>query len=271
MNGSVKNARRFVTLISLLAAVIPAWADSTPPTAADEFSTTMAIAVSLALLLPAITLGAERTAPVERRQFTMMKGDGVPVCEAYLGVLNRTPLERTPFCGRPDNGPEPAFAQLERRYLAVEEILPLFAPVWEFMRFNDQDHSGASCGADYAHLPWDGTYTEQRAFGLSADGKKIDEQQTRDLFGMPGAKPPKTGSAGRRPAPLGGLPPGAKPFTPLADSIGIFGYGGRYYIQTENKPASRGVKLPSVEVLLHEHAHTSEVCSFRPRAIPVPE
>jgi len=57
----------------------------------------------------------------------------------YLHLLNRTPLERTLFCGRPENGPAP-FVHLERRCLGIDDIPPLFNFVWEFMRFDDQHH-----------------------------------------------------------------------------------------------------------------------------------
>jgi hypothetical protein len=286
-------------------------------------------------LLPAISFGGELPATSGDKQFKIITGHGVAVCEAYLDLLNQTPLERTPFCGRPENGPAP-FVPLERHELGVDDILPLFNYVYEFMRFDDQHHvekffypqpdtsksywstdattrwdlgealgfhwvhvwtygtpidianddmpvrlliwqgygaarSGASCGVDYASGPWDGTYTEQRAFVLSADGKTIDEAQTRAIFGMAGTGASK-GHAGTQPrVNTRGLPPGAKPFKPLADSIGIFGYGGRYYIQSENKPASRGAAPPAVEVFLREHGQSNKVCSFGPQAVPIPE
>src|ERR1700730_15755098 len=89
-------------------------------------SIAMTVAISLSLLLPAISFGEEQPAEAGDKQFTLIRGHGVPVCEAYLDLLNRTPLERTPFCGRPDNGPEPEFVPLERQNLGADEILPLF-------------------------------------------------------------------------------------------------------------------------------------------------
>jgi hypothetical protein len=311
---------------------------STPKTEHQNGVTAMRaclLALAALALLPATSFGDEPPAQDDDKQFTMMKGQGVPVCEAYLDVLNRTPLERTPFCSRPENGPAP-FVPLERRYLEADEILPLFNYVWEFMRFDDQHHvervfhpnqnpklsywsadvetregiaeflgrdwmhvwtyatpididndskpvrlliwqgygvsrSGASCGVDYASGPWDGTYTEQRVFVLSADGRTIDESQTRAIFGRAGIGP-STGSQSTQPRErYSSLPTGATPFQPIADSIGIFGYDGHYYIQTENKPASRGAAPPSVEVFLRDQAHTTKVCAFRPQAVPVPE
>jgi len=63
---------------------------------------------------------------------------------------------------------------------------------------------------------------------------------------------------------------------PLADSIGIFKYEGRYYIETQDRPepedAERpeGAELPSVQVLLREHGKTAPVCSLHLRSVPVP-
>jgi hypothetical protein len=288
------------------------------------------LALAAIALLPATSFGDESPAQDGEKQFTMMKGRGVQVCEAYLGLLNQTPLERTPFCARPDSGPAP-FVPLQRQYLQANEILPLFNYIWEFMRFDDQYHtervfhpnpnpklssgstdvetldgiaialgrdwmhvwrydtpvdiandgkplrlliwqgygvsrSGASCGADYASGVWDGTYTEQRVFVLNADGKTIDEGQTRELFGRT-----QNGHPNQPPDQYSSLPPGATPFEPLADSIGVFGYAGRFYIQTENKPLSRGKPSGPVDVLLRDRGVTSKVCEFHPQAVPIPE
>lgn len=278
-------------------------------------------------LLPAISLGTQPASENGDPQFTMITGHGVPVCEEYLELLNRTPVEQTPFCGRPENGPPP-FLSLERRDLGVDDILPLFNYVFEFMRFDDQHHvekffhpqpdrsksawstnattpdgisqflglgwmhvwtytspvdisndgkpvrllvwqgygvstTGASCGGDSASTAWDDTYTPQLVFVLSTDGITIDEAQTRAIFGANGAL--------RQPVNKAGLPPGATPFNSLADSIGIFGYKGHYYIQTENKPKSHGALPSPVKVFLREQGHTTQVCAFRPQNLPIPE
>ncbi len=92
------------------------------------------------LLLPFASLAREPSIPVSPAPFTLTEGRGLPVCDAYLEVLNRMPLERTPFCGRPDNGPHPDFIPLTRHDLSAEEIMSLFTYVWEFMRFDDQRH-----------------------------------------------------------------------------------------------------------------------------------
>jgi len=290
------------------------------------------VAISLS---PTISYCEESPSKIGENQFTMIKGRGVPVCEAYLELLNKTLFERTPFCGRPDTGPAP-FAPLERRDLGVNEMLPLFNYVWEFMRFNDQHHvekffysnvdpsksywstdattreaigqavgrgwthvwtyskpidiandgnamplliwqgygaagSGAACGGDYASGAWDDTYTQQRVFVLTADGKEIDESQTRAIFGIAAKRSSRESAAAQPPAHIPGMPPGAKPFIALSDSIGIFGYDNRYYIQTENKPKARGESPPAVEVLLRDTGHTKKVCAFRPQSVPIPE
>jgi hypothetical protein len=290
----------------------------------------VAIAVVTLSALPIISFGDEQSGQGDDKQFALTNGQGVPVCEAYLGLLNQMPLERTPFCARPDSGPAP-FVPLQRHYLQANEILPLFNYVWGFMLFDDQYHrekvfhpnpnpklsswstdvetldgiatalgrdwmhvwrydtpvdiandgkplrlliwqgygvsrSAASCGADYASGVWDGTYTEQRVFVLKPDGKTIDEGQTRELFGGT-----QNGHPSQPRDQYSSLPPGATPFEPLADSIGIFDYDGRYYIQIENKPAARGLPPPPVEVLLREHGNTSKVCAYRPLNVPIPE
>jgi hypothetical protein len=125
----------------------------------------------------------------------------------------------------------------------------------------------AFCGVDYGD---EISYVPQRAYVLSADGKSIDEAQTLAMFGVltkdSSKAPDTTRETLNYPGP--DLPAGATPFRAIADSIGIFGYDGHYYIQTENMPRPRGARLPPVKVFLREHAHTTQVCAFRPQVIP---
>lgn len=89
--------------------------------------------------------------------FKLVKGHGVPVCEAYLRVLNKARFAVSPFCGRPDPDSEPGFEHLERRYLTASEIEPLFNHVHAFMNFGDQDHveNAYHPGAQPDHGYWD--------------------------------------------------------------------------------------------------------------------
>ena len=63
------------------------------------------------------------------RNFSLKEGRGVPVCEAYLELLNRTKFEVTPFCGRPSEGPVKGFEHLDGHSMKQEEIWPLFTKV----------------------------------------------------------------------------------------------------------------------------------------------
>lgn len=294
-------------------------------------STAVTMTVALALLLPTITFGVERSDSDDDKQFILRKGRGVAVCEAYLELLNQTPVEDTPFCGRPENGPEPKFIHLDRQYLNVDQVYALFTPVWEFMQFNDQHHvervfhsnrdpkksywsaealtrddvinelpphevhiwrytagidiandgmplqvliwqgygatgKGGPCGESDRSV-WTDTYIEQHAYILNADGKSIDEPRTRAIFGESAKGPSTAGPLSHVPF---ALPQGATPFKPMADSIGIFGYRGKYYIQTEDMPKTRTAKPGPVEVYLREHNRTSRMCAYRPDAVPVP-
>lgn len=297
--------------------------------------TSMAAAVIVIGLVPLQrSYGAKNPDPDSDQNFSMLQGHGVPVCEAYLELLNQTKFEVTPFCGRPDEGPVKGFEHLEGHFLSLEEIVPLFTKVWEFTRFDDQHHvqkfahpnsdpkksywstdpesgeslasslrlgwmsvwsfaapldvnnngspvnvitwqgygvtgTGARCGSVTGRLPWIDRYINQHAFVLGADSKSIDEDQTRLIFGAP------TGQArGPMPAQVQGdtVPPGAKPFRPLADSIGIFKYEGRYYIETEDRPESNdAAALPPIRVFLREGGRTRQVCALSPQSVPVPE
>jgi len=267
-------------------------------------------------------------------QFTAIQGQDLPVCKAYLELLNQSDYQgKTPFCGRPESG-LPGFAPLQRHNLNADQIFPLFKYVWEFMAFDNQLHLeryfygnvndqaksywspdpeskdtiamdvnrglifvwtydsdldmandghpvrvllwqgyGATrwpavCGqANY--YPWTNSYVKQRAFILSADGRMIDERRTRAIFGSP--KEATDGPHARKPGDQSELPVNATPFEPLADSIGIFGYEGKFYIQTENRPATKAAKLPPVEVYVNQAGKSTRICGFHPLTPPVAE
>ena len=116
---AIERSRRTtpVIVLSILAAI--ALSLFTPPTHSEE---------------------SNLSADHEARSFGLKKGKGVPVCDVYLDLLNSTPFERTPFCGRPDEGPVSGFAHLERHKLTVDEINSVFPRVYEFVKFNDQNH-----------------------------------------------------------------------------------------------------------------------------------
>jgi hypothetical protein len=294
---------------------------------------TMVVAVIVMWLVSAqLSFGQEASNSDTDRNFSLLEGHGVPVCDAYLELLNKTKFEVTPFCGRPEEGSAKGFEHLDGHFMNLKEIEPLFTPVWEFMRFGDQHHvekffypgtvtrkprwstdagspddinlalvsgwtyvwryaapidinndgsmlnvitwqgygstgAGSRCGSDYAYGAWDSSFVDQRAFILNKDGNAIDENQTRSVFGAPAEAPQRHGD---RQLPGGQVPAVAKPFRPLADSIGIFKYESRFYIETQNRPAYRGAELPPVHVYLREHGSARKVCTLRPESVPAP-
>lgn len=122
------------------------------------------------------------------------------------------------------------------------------------------------CGTDHGNHPWTDSYIGQRAFILSSDGKTINERLTRAIFGAPEESSPARLTRPRSKSPF--LPYGANPFRPFADSIGVFGFRGRYYIETENRPKTENGPLPPVMVYLREHNNTAKVCALRPENVP---
>ena len=161
--------------------------------------TFMTVATAIVLWLVPIqpSFSEDAASPSRSQNFSVLDGKGVPVCEAYLELLNKTRFERTPFCGRPHEGAVKGFEHLEGHFMNLEEISPLFTKVWEFMRFGDQGRTekygatgvGKMCGTDYAGSTWQLSYINQRAFVLTADRKSIDETQTRLVFGAPRGVP----------------------------------------------------------------------------------
>ena len=114
------------------------------------------------------------------------------------------------------------------------------------------DENGVSCGSLTSHS-WDFSYVRQLAIVLTADGKQIDEKRTRAIFGAQGQA-----SETRATPPLR---TDERPFRPLADSIDMFRYGDRYYIDTED--VGKESDPAEVSVYLHEHEHMQRVCTLR--------
>ncbi|HEV7165918.1 MAG TPA: hypothetical protein VGO35_11060 [Gammaproteobacteria bacterium] len=283
---------------------------------------------------PAVVLIASAVLTVLMMAPLSSRAQDLGVCDAYLQLLKQTKFEKTPFCGRPEDGSVPGFIPLKRNYWEAEQIWPIFTHVYEFMLFDDQLHvqrffsqnpddpnkplvttdptrkdgiaqflhrgwmsvwsyaepidiendgsplnlllwqgygatglsgGGGPCGSDYAEHSWTISYVNQQAFIVNLDGKTIDEQLTRKIFGAPEE------SSLRHPKYIPGVAYDANPFRPLAGSIGIFEYRDRYYIETENMPKTKDAPLPPVVVYLREHGHTTRICSLRLENEPVPE
>lgn len=87
-----------------------------------------------------LALGQESSKSNTDRNFSLLEGRGVPVCDAYLELLNKSKFEISPFCGRPHEGSVNGFQHVEGYFMTLEEAQPLFTKVWEFMRFGDQNH-----------------------------------------------------------------------------------------------------------------------------------
>lgn len=73
-----------------------------------------------------------RTEPAYHK-FTLVKGKGVEVCEAYLKRLHKTWFEWLPFCDRPENTDVPGFEKLNRVVLTPEEIYTVYFNVGGFL------------------------------------------------------------------------------------------------------------------------------------------
>jgi hypothetical protein len=64
--------------------------------------------------------------------FKLTRGQGVPVCEAYLQRLNVSHFEKPPYCGRPENASVPGFATLVRIPLETSEVNKLYRHAYNF-------------------------------------------------------------------------------------------------------------------------------------------
>lgn len=145
---------------------------------------------------------------------------------------------------------------------------PLNVLIWQGYGASGISDGGGVCGSDYADHSWDFPYVNRRAFIVNADGKTLDERLTREIFGAP--EESSASRSLRHPKYIPGIAYDANPFRPLADTIGIFEYRGKYYIETENRPKTKNAPLPPVVVYLREHGHTTKLCSIQLKNEPVP-
>ena len=91
-------------------------------------------------------LPASSTTNNKAPAFTLLKGKGVPVCEAYLKRLNTTEwgnYEKLPTCGRPENDSVEGFTKLNRVPLRAEQIAALYGGVTNFLNGGHSDRGNS--------------------------------------------------------------------------------------------------------------------------------
>lgn len=65
----------------------------------------------------------------------LVRGAGLPVCEAYLQRFNQTIFHEPPPCGRPDNDQVPGFGRLNRLALSAAVVTALYPRVFNLSHF----------------------------------------------------------------------------------------------------------------------------------------
>jgi hypothetical protein len=192
----------------------------------------------------------------------MIKGAGVPVCEANLQRLNMAEYARPPYCARPQHTVVPGFANLQRTPLEAAESVPLSGKLfvlwhrpnpalspnwnfeagsmtaWRYSRPLDIENDGdpvpillwRGAGLDSASISC-GEYWSNRNWGfrprqlpliLKPDGTQIDEVKTAAVFSGRGLP---TWVMDPAAVPKGSV----FPFRPVGRSIAIFQYRDRMY------------------------------------------
>lgn len=244
--------------------------------------------------------------------FTIIKGKAQPVCDAYQRRLNTTRFSKPPYCGIPEINSSLGFSKLNRVMLSPDEVVKLWSRIFWFVEAQDQfatssqapaeearnlvgtdilawryqpqislgndgrtdnvliwqgfgvDTTKAECGSDVFLLselyPFHST---QLGFILTPDNQKIDEIRTREIFGRASANAVRghsTTSVER------------KRFYEVGTSVGIFEYGGMFYISTfydkgvgdlYGKRKDQDVLTDTLAVILHNKGKTTLACEYR--------
>lgn len=213
---------------------------------------------------PAPPLPAGGQSMTTRYRAMLLKGQSVPVCEAYLQRLNQTDFRLPPFCGRPESTTVPGFAFLNRVWVETSEINRVEKDVVNFI--DDQPlNSGqgsvpfplAARLATYRYEPGlaienDGTARDVwmwnldrrdngecgTTFGpipyvhrasqvpliLTEGGTKLDREATRSAFGQPLSGTALPGDSDQIMHNAG--------YAQLGNTYGIFEYRGVFYFDT---------------------------------------
>jgi len=83
--------------------------------------------------------GAKDNSPNDQRySFVLTKGNGVPVCDAYLERLNTSTYEKPPYCDRPESDVVKGFTKLNRVPLSPADVHDLFPIVSTFLGLANQ-------------------------------------------------------------------------------------------------------------------------------------
>jgi hypothetical protein len=80
---------------------------------------------------------SEASSLEKTQQFALKKGLDIPVCKAYLKLLNETDFVRPPYCDRPESDDVPEFTKLNRINLSVDETLKLEPQINGFLMKKD--------------------------------------------------------------------------------------------------------------------------------------
>jgi len=121
------------------------------------------ITVFLLFLQNVINAGDVSNTKSNSEEFSLTKGAGTPVCDAYLQRLNSTMYDYPPFCDRLENDQVPGFLALNRVRMTPEKILVIYTQVKGFLSSTDPEqwHKLTETRKKLGLSPWGGTKDQQ--------------------------------------------------------------------------------------------------------------
>ncbi len=233
-------------------------------------------------------------------RFSLRKGRGTPVCEAYLQRLNESTYTKLPYCGLPDDTRVPSFPRLNRVWMTWPEIEKIKGNLDDFVgkgvlspgkprsyentgyqpstyRFDpkiDIDNDGTPddvimWDSESRDHPQCGQYYGQAsdldkgsAIGviLKSDGLNIDEKKTREVFGN---------KVGGYIVPTGPdeIPVLYARYAPVGLGYNVFEYQRLFYYSTylddtNMSPSERRRVVDVLGVFLRKNSVTEEICEY---------
>jgi hypothetical protein len=105
-----------------------------------------------------LTIAGLSSAAVKKELFTLVRGQKVEVCEAYLARLNASHFEFAPLCDRPEDTAVPGFSALTRESLSPDAAFAIWPSIAEMEKpgVNTSDWTVEAATRELGHsiLAW---------------------------------------------------------------------------------------------------------------------
>ncbi len=228
--------------------------------------------------------------------FSPIKGQGLPVCQAYLRRLSEDSAADAPYCGRPETTEVEGFQELNRVPLTIDEAYRLSNRIYNFTYQGDQETlaNGRTAisrreierdlhkqifawrydppvdidndGSPDDVVVWQGRGAARASFPCGFIKQDSPWWQTQLAYVLDGGGLERVNQERTRTifgAASASEEKRSKGFQPVGRTIGIFNYKKRFYFDTFLDSSTRRRGENVLGVFLHENGVSRGVCEYR--------